>query len=221
MSAALVAKTCVRERPILFMPEMVLAVLDDRKDQTRRVVKEQPKVELFAFIGSDNKPTGDFAFVDHPRVISKHIRCPYGVPGDRLWVRENLRRTESGIWIYGADKKPVLVSKNNETAMTAWAHHKQQNYCPSMFMPRWASRITLEVTEVRVQRIQEISEEDAKAEGIAEVEGKRGVWDGGGPAMGPNPQVAFMRLWNSINESRGYGWDANPWVWVIGFRRVN
>src|ERR1017187_7745025 len=81
----------MKELPIILSPDDVKAVLAGTKTQVRRVVKPQPKVELFPFIGADNKPTHEFAFVDYPRVVSKHVRCPYGVPGDRLWVRETWR----------------------------------------------------------------------------------------------------------------------------------
>jgi hypothetical protein len=91
---------------------------------------------------------------------------------------------------------------------------------PSIHMPRWASRITLEITDIRVQRIQEISEADAIAEGIREVAGKPGVFDGGGPAIGRTARHAFLRLWDSIYAAQDLGWEVNPWVWAISFRRL-
>src|SRR4051812_23884796 len=114
---------------------MVRAILEGRKTMTRRVGDPQPKVELFPFLGQDNKPTGEFAFVDHPRVVSKHIRCPHGVPGDRLWVRETLVRPDGDPWCYKADNQPVMVDKSHETEMWVWAYHKEQDHCVSIHMP--------------------------------------------------------------------------------------
>jgi len=132
--------------------------------------------------------------------------------GDRLWVRETLRKSNIGIPTrYAADDCPVF--RDGETP-TVWPFNKSS--CPSIFMPRWASRITLEITEVRVERLQEITEEDAVAEGMT----GRLYQEATGGLMSCAYAV-FHWLWDSINAKRGYGWDTSPWVWVISFRRVD
>jgi hypothetical protein len=199
-----------REKPILFSAPMVRAILEGRKTQTRRVVKASP---IASGVGwnvwwSDKMEAQvqDAAFI--------RLHCPFGVPGDRLWVRETLQRPDGDPWLYTADRQPVMVAWEDETPMLVWAHHKEQDYCPSIHMPRWASRITLEITDVRVQRVQEISEEDARSEGCEppplETCGVPGEW----------AKVNFELLWDHINEKRGFGWAANPWVWCVGFQRV-
>jgi hypothetical protein len=194
----------VKERPILFSGPMVRAILEGRKTQTRRVVTPQPNWGMWPYRNGDlwlHALSGD------PR------KCPYGVPGDRLYVREMLRRPDGDPWLYEADMQPVMVDACDETAMLAWAHHKQQDYCTSMFMPRWASRITLELTDVRVQRVQEISEEDAVAEGIeafdfpvppnppGQVQRMYGITSYF-PQADPTAAKAYRRLWASINGKR-------------------
>ena len=130
--------------------------------------------------------------------------CPYGVPGDRLWVRETFysngmcKNTMS--CHYRATYNGLFTP---DTVPWKWT--------PSIFMPRWASRITLEITGVRVERVQDISEEDARAEGIPDEyrAGHRIYY-----------RPRFKTLWDSINAKRGFGWDSNPWVWVVEFKRV-
>ncbi len=144
------------------------------------------------------------------------------MPGDRLWVRETLR-LDGTRWKYAADGLPVWVDTSDRTAngaAIAWAHHKEGDVCVSIHMPRWASRITLEVTDVRVQRVREISEEDARSEGCP---GDRPVaetlHDYGNGYL--SARVRFCRLWDSINSKRdGCSWDANPWTFAISFKRV-
>ncbi len=166
------------EKPILFSGEMIRAVLDGRKTQTRRVVKPQP-VGLWAAPGKS--------------------RCPYGQPGGRLWVRETFypERSHRGPVSYRA-----TWPRDDDPPDGGWK--------PSIFMPRWASRITLEIVSVRVEQVQDISEDDARAEGVD---------DGTGQTRPLHPYW-FRALWDSINSKRGYGWEKNPWVWVVAFRRV-
>jgi hypothetical protein len=142
--------------------------------------------------------------------------CPHGVAGDHLWCRESLALLADHNWHYAADNAAVsLPSEDPRTpAMLSWAHHKEGSHCPSIHMPRWASRITLEITEVRVQRLQDISEEDAKAEGVDSV------------SLADTPRQAtlfyrddFAQLWNKINGEK-YPWSSNPWLWCLSFRRV-
>lgn len=203
----------MKERPILFSAPMVRALLAGTKTQTRRVMSEK---HCWHFI----EATGDLAL------------CPYGRPGDRLWVRET--------WV---PDPPI----DDSWASTAWNgcgrtvseiperfHHPRFcNYAadwlhgpirwtPSIHMPRWASRITLEVTDVRVERLQSISESDAIAEGIEiKFDGQGNPLTFGGTIDALRPHAAreaYRALWESIN---GLGsWDANPWVWVVEFRRV-
>ena len=187
----------VRERPILFKGEMVKAILAGRKTQTRRVVTPAPVKFNDALSPGDWWPRGDLMTnLAHPKAWT---RCPHGVPGDRLWVRETFAIEEQ----LGTGVQRVV-----------WRANERENYHPgfdglwkpSIFMPRAACRLMLEVTDVRVQRVQDISEADAKAEGSLLTSGSysnRG-W--------------FRELWQSINGTRGFGWDENPWVWCISFK---
>ena len=179
----------MNEKPILFNGEMVRAILGGRKTQTRRVVKDQGRVPTV--LQSDGN-----------RLLPKHVPdwftdyCPYGGHGDRLWVRETHWRAEGE----GTGGKVRFLqykatSPDDPPLGDRWR--------PSIHMPRWASRITLEVTGVRVERVQDISNEDVHAEGFA-------PWG--------DKYLSFADLWDSINANRGYGWDANPWVWVVEFK---
>jgi hypothetical protein len=205
--------TAIKERPIPFTGEMVRAILDGRKAQTRRVVNPQPFPD----------ENGD-CLVRHPdgrplawpeRAYDGVMPCPYGQPGDRLWVRET--------WAHDCSHcdDPRCGNPDHVWYAASEAHPEQfagsASWRPSSRMPRWASRITLEITEVRAQRVQEISEDDANAEGCGfgcTVKSERfGRYMSAG-------QYAFASLWDSINANRGLGWESNPWVWVIGFRKL-
>jgi hypothetical protein len=173
------------ERPIAFTGEMVRAILDGRKSQTRRVAKPQP--------GDNPRDDGYESTI--------LARCPYGRPGDLLWVKETWCGGQYGTaYFYKSD----------------WQEH---DYGPrwksQRFMPRKASRILLEVTGVRVERVRDISIEDACDEGIYQ---KNPTWEDICP---PDPREDFEELWDSINGKKpGKSWDDNPWVWVIEFKRV-
>lgn len=209
----------MKERPILFSAEMVRAILEGRKTQTRRVVKNAD------YYGC---PTGDCPHGDvgmcHASMNSADVLadCPYGVSGDRLWVRESLFYGDEG-WCYRADGSPVMVDPKHESQMVAWAHHKEADTCSSIHMPRFASRITLEVVSLRGQRVQDITEDDAKAEGVAAL--PRSFADAGSVYRG-NPQSperalatdAFRDLWDRINGKK-YPWSPKLWVWAIEFKR--
>jgi hypothetical protein len=174
------------EKPILFSAPMVRAILEGRKTMTRRVVKPQPE--------SDQDD-------GHAGLIQD---CPYGQPGDRLWVRETF--STDGCACYEPCFCPSVWYKADDLSEDK---ELQPKWCPSIFMPRWASRIILEVTGVRVERLQEITNAGALAEGIE-------------PSGVPRTYVGdFAALWDSLNAKRGYGWDTNPWVWVIGFYPPN
>ena len=184
----------MKDRPILFSGPMVRAILAGTKTQTRRVVKGLALEWLAEFTPE---------FVADPA----NSLCPYGVPGDRLWVREAYRflgvhdhvpprEVSSGpVWYEAQDDVPFHPSEFGKLR-------------PSMFMPRWASRITLEVTGVRVERLQDISEADSVAEGIPSGEVSP-------PDVG---RFAYRLLWESINGPGS--WDANPWVWAVEFKRI-
>ena len=178
----------MKVRPILFSGSMVRAILDGRKTMTRRVVKKQHIPFVANILGG---------FLDGNW---KHNPFPYGRPGDRLWVRETFSYGANGYYFRSDVKQP-------ETVKYAWK--------PSIHMPRVASRITLEVTGVRVERVQEITEDDAKAEGCDPL-----VESDGSVTCGRRKTV-FAKLWDSINSKRGFGWDKNPWVWVIEFKKIN
>jgi hypothetical protein len=140
----------------------------------------------------------------------------------RFGSRGNPKPALNHMWWYAADNQPVTVDRAFQSAMVVWAHHKEQDYCPSIFMPRWASRITLEITDVRVQRVQEISLEDCLAEGI-DVPGRERML-----TIGPinracdeaHCRAHFSQLWDSINAKRGFSWESNPWVWALTFKRL-
>lgn len=203
----------MKEHPILMSAPMVRAILSGNKTQTRRVVKPQPPAGYRQWGRCIN---GNAAFTDHPLQGEKgnviNVKGPYGDVGDRLWVRESMHMDKDGVWLYSADDDSVGCDRADESAMISWAHHKESEHCPSIHMPRWASRITLEITGVRVERLQDIGEADAKAEGVA-------AWHD--TANGTVYRPEFQMLWDRINSKRGYSWASNPWVWVVGFKKVS
>jgi hypothetical protein len=215
----------MKERPILFSGPMVRAILEGAKTQTRRVVKPQPpwwaeKVHEWAQDGAQWRgQVADAIWT---------MRCPYGQSGDQLWVREAWATI-----VQYDDLKPSEIPKGTARwPVTYYAAHPKSaswNSChrgrirPSIFMPRWASRVMLEVTGVRVERVQDISCADAEAEGCPmenyhdtreSIKDERGALIQSGRI---GPPAWFSHLWDSINAKRGFGWDINPWVWVIEF----
>jgi hypothetical protein len=188
----------MKERPILFSGPMVRALLDGTKTQTRRIVE------------FDHSPTGNPTLMDNEEPVYwawgfDHYVCPYGVPGDRLWVRETWNRTNPG----GAEG--LYYFKADGCGPHGLNFHGDELWRPSIFMPRAACRLFLEITEVRVERLQDISEKDAKAEGVLVGEPDNQY---------PSFRDAYASLWDSLNAKRGYGWDKNPWVWVVTFKRI-
>jgi len=170
----------MKERPILFNGDMIRAILDGSKTQTRRIVK--PKDGWL---------------------------CPYGLPGDRLWARE----TWAAQHLFDGHK-PREISKGSVI------HYRSTEpgpsgllWRPSIFMPRWASRIDLEIINVRLEKVKDIAEEDARDEGVKP---KKVGPDQDGRFYSMH-RHAYIDLWNSINEKRGYGWAVNPLVWVLEF----
>lgn len=203
------AATAVRERPILFSGPMVRALLDGSKTQTRRVVVPQPSAEVADVIRNGNEFVAAYPNRSAIRPSVYAARPRYGLPGDRLWVRETWSWVVGNGWryVYRADGPPRDKTYGDVIGEMVWK--------PSIRMPRRLSRIALELTDVRVERLQAITAEGAIAEGI--------------PSRGIEPPCIasaimylhdFEQLWNGINAKRGFGWDVNPWVWVLSFRRV-
>lgn len=190
----------VRERPILFSGSMIRAILDGRKSQTRRVVHRDIATAIPA-----SEPE---------RAL---YRCPYGLPGDRLWVRETWAAVSPDEFHRPYEECQFEYRADNPQAIRAggWDNDPDDpsaiRWRPSIHMPRCASRITLELTEVRIERLQAISEADAWAEGCPEGRVPDGI---------PSPVVWFYETWEALNAKRGYGWDVNPWAWCLSFRRV-
>jgi hypothetical protein len=230
----------MKERPILFSGPMVRALLDGSKTQTRRILKRQPylsrtnpphfsDVEVGdLFVCPDYFPTdntrrsviaectqrGTYHCMGVTAFAEKH--SPYGVVGDRLWVRETWSQPttlDPGPAFFRADY-PACVPHNFENVPSADAIR----WKPSIHMPRAISRITLEITGIRVERLNSISEDDAKAEGCApawlDVDG-----DLVNAMTPPTYKQGFARLWRDINGADS--WETNPWVWVVEFRRLS
>lgn len=199
-----------KERPILFSGDMVRAILDGRKTMTRRVVKiaQHPQAERVQHFEGLR---WDWLRYDGLRLST--FKCPFGKTGDRLWVRETFRLSDPNDC---ACYEPCRC-RSGQPMYRADGHYHDMEYKwkPSIYMPRWSSRITLEVTGVRVERLQDISEEDAQAEG-APLE--LGVLERTILGAKARYRSGFVRLWESINGPGS--WDANPWVWVIEFERV-
>ena len=205
-----------KARPIIFSGDMIRALIDGRKTQTRRVIKGVPNNRIQ---GVDHWCNEKWRVFANGPVI---LKCPYGQAGDLIWDRE----TWSGDYAY-ADQKPtdrvsvmtpdgpyyhdsVWYWADGEPEFEDWERPR-----PSIHMPRWASRLTLRITDVRVERVQDMSEGDAVEEGARRgfptddyslYLSEAGTYYGG-----------FSGLWDSINAKRGHDWDSNPWVWVIEF----
>jgi len=231
----------VTERPILFSAPMVRAYRRevDPKMQTRRTsglkkINAEPDAWEYCYAGGVDSAWHTFTkmHVSGTDDVLK-IRCPYGVAGDRLWTREGMIRPDGDPWLYTADNEPVMVDPADETGMIVWAHHKQQDYCPSMFMPRWASRDTLEVISARPERLHDITEADAKSEGVEILEmsqsdiddiqisdsspDEKKFWKAMGPGSSSH-RWEYEMLWGEINGPGS--WAKNPWVWRVEFRRL-
>lgn len=197
----------MKYRPIIFSGESVRAILEGHKTQTRRVLKPQPFDPSYV--------SGVFAdgSVGYVSAGGRSVLCPYGKPGDRLWVRESF------VPNYFDDGKPAYRS---DWTRTASEYIKPPKWQSPLFMPREYSRLTLEIVTIRVGHVQEITERDAIAEGVKVI-----------TVNIPDPEKGFNRgdplesysdvyalLWDSLNAKRGYSWASNPWVWVVEFKRV-
>jgi hypothetical protein len=192
----------VKERPILFSAPMVRAILEGRKTQTRRVVKDVPEwCRDWGYTTFTPKGSISARGPVEDNVGEKFFRLKYGAPGDRLWVRETWSHTGVGVWSIGAAR----LAGRCGVVYAADIDGKSEGWWPSIHMPREFSRITLEITGVRVLRLQDISYADAQAEGWP-------PWDAF------DPITWYSVLWRDINGAES--WSANPWVWVVEFKRV-
>jgi hypothetical protein len=227
----------MKERPILFSAPMVRAILDGSKTQTRRVVKHEIRgpnylghFNWYDKNGWQGAHGGDTPFGK----TSAALLCPYGQPGDRLWVRETWNHENypygpadpDCCFFYRVDYFDDPLGPDLELSEDGI----RRKWIPSIHMPRYASRIDLEITGVRVERLQDISEADALAEGIERPEDISDatleaidVWTEGSERDAFNvlnqPVRQYRRLWESINGPGS--WDVNPWVWVVEFRRIS
>lgn len=218
----------MKERPILYSAPMVVAILDGRKSQTRRVIKPEPHCDLSI--------AGEYGLVMNGEVVSPETwrcwnKCPYGIVGDRLWVRESWRVT-----LKFDDISPNQLPEGIGVEYPATSHINilEGRKRPSIHMPRSLSRILTEITDIRVQRLQDITPEEAKAEGlkgiskdgktvkfgIPDLDGYPGTDNHGWPwkEWEFDPVMAYKRLWEKI-DGKG-SWDKNPWLWVVEFKRV-
>jgi hypothetical protein len=205
----------MKTRPILMNAEMVRATLEGRKTQTRRIIKGPEWFEghsigykVYRDWEKDKGADGSYSRCICARDGGEQRRCPYGEPYDQLWVRETwglVRSEDKNLKVrYAADGKLGPVVYGKKVPPNLFKNWTERN-SPSIHMPRWASRLTLEITEVSVERLQDITNQDAKAEGA--------------PVTGYDDDTVlnhFHDLWESIHGSGS--WDQNPWIWVIGFK---
>jgi hypothetical protein len=203
----------MKERPILFSTPMVQAILDGRKTMTRRIIKSNHESGLFQVNTAQYEP--DFPGYYHNRSVNsidwdesfyKTIICPYGSIGDILWVRE----TWQWDWVGVLRKNKVYFYKATTTNEFLASGEKWR---PSIFMPKEACRLRLQITDIGVERVQDISEEDAKAEGALKmhIDDLGQTWE--------THKRGFESLWQKINGPES--WEANPWAWVISFETIH
>lgn len=189
----------MKEHPILMNSDMVRAILRGQKTQTRRPVMPQPvwhpnaRPPLWVWTACGREIT----WVDDFFPLLMWQYCPLGEPGDRLWVRETFaRHPPSNEIAYRADGEEFPYGDG-----FSW----QPKWTPAIHMPRALSRITLEITKVTVEQLRAIRNDEAILEGV----------------LGEDiPRMLFIKMWDAIYEKRGLGWDANPWVWVVSFKRI-
>lgn len=221
----------MKAKPILFSTPMVQALLAGRKTQTRRVIKPQPEINKNEyFLWKTNKFF--YGSLDGTPNLNMIEKCPYGKVGDLLYVRETIVHG-------GYEGAPIAYAADGKRAPFIWPSHWKRHCRPSIHMHRWASRLTLEITDIRVERLKDISEEDAGAEGVeffktgdsygddityhfkdylckgihADNDGEPIVYNNTFP---DDAISSFKSLWSSINGKDS--WEANPWVWVVEFK---
>ncbi|STV26454.1 morphogenetic protein [Klebsiella pneumoniae] len=213
---------------MIFNGEMVRALLDGRKTQTRRIVKGTDSAVKFCKEWNIN---GEEVFVvlgekDHTGMnpVLGAISCPFGAVGNRIWVREafrvHSRATDVATLVYKASERNSWTEQTHRVPVAVCNKPATpEKWTPSLHMPRWASRILLEITDVRVERLNAINEHDAQAEGVAKLRG--GFWKHYQPGWTQHQLSArgsFVTLWKSIYGDES--WNSNPWVWVIKFKRI-
>lgn len=222
----------VKERPILFSGRLVRGILENRKTKTRRVVRPQPVAVV-------HKPAPPAALIDAAiRSMIDLKECPFGEPGDRLWVRETWARVE-GETYYRADFEKTCPRTTNKAVNVCCCGicgepGDHSAWRPSLHMKRDLCRLMLEVVTVSLEHLQDISEEDAIAEGVqipVDVEGcppgkGKPMFDVLSPYKGPMRadhafRWEFAKLWDTLDLKPSEKWSGNPWVWVVGFRRVS
>ena len=204
-------------RPILFSAPMVRAILDGRKTQTRRAIRPQPNGKLLGVLDRDRGPRYWFAAGPADR-SSVEVYCPYGKPGDLLWVRETWQHSNHPLGPYDRDctvfyRADYLDDPHGPDGEKS-PEGKYRQWRPSIHMPRLACRITLRVTDVRVERLADISEDDVVAEGWPHTDTN----GAGVPLRDAYPIGWYANLWEDINGKGS--WERNPWVWVVSFERV-
>ena len=212
----------MKERPILFSSEMVRAILEGKKSQTRRVVKDKHYTQWQIDNGIPHNGQDSIVmdvngetiiplsylkviYDEHADRVGGRIFCPYGSEGDRLWVRE--------VWLKQAGE---ITYRTDLGELVAKSALYKGSWKSPRFMPRWASRITLEITNIRVERLQEITGRDAIAEGML----PEGTMLTDLIHSADDPIEQFAQLWDSLNAKRGYSWESNCWVWCISFRKM-
>lgn len=201
----------MKARPLPFSGPMIVALLEGRKTMTRRIMKPQPSLNWIPYSSGDVHKIIE-GELDLDKIIGWGVsnydgdeayKCPYGKPGDLLWCKETIDATYGCDAFYRADEKRLVDSHSR--GWDLWHKDKRKLPCKvisSRYMPKWASRITLEITDITIERLQDISEEDAVAEGIR--------------CSQDSAKTAFRNLWESINGKSS--WDSNLYVWTISFK---
>lgn len=216
----------VKSRGIIFKGEMVRAILEGRKSQTRLAVKPQPnqdQIDDWLFNHGKIKRTG-LEILNS--LFEDSIECPYGQPGDQLWVRETWALTGGFADVIASELDGDTMSDENIKYRADQDSYDDvvQSWRPSVHMQKWASRINLEITNVRIECLQDISDDDARSEGISKfecigldqrIEGPQDRTQRTHPHV-----VAFASFWDSSNFYRGHGWIKNPHVWVVEFKKI-
>lgn len=186
--------------PIIFSAQSVQAILDNRKTQTRRVIRGTGLSVIDRWVESR---LSNAWYGYHGQTLCAYFKCPYGYPGDRLWVKET--------WIELIDQEAghnlIAYKADGDNIKVGYDINSIKWHSPR-FMPKWASRITLEITGIRAERLRDITIEDATAEGF--YCGNQSYAD----------VYPFIEAWDSLNARHGYPWIDNPWVWVIEFKRL-
>lgn len=241
----------MKTRPIIFNSDMIRAILENRKSATRRVIKHAGNLihidKLLCDWSLSEKPhqwdgqeniwrwgnrkrpeIGDWIWKLQDAVddtVTLPIKCPYGKIGDRLWCKETwtkfLENHRPPDYAYKADMKNGVSERCRQDFINAGYPYQWKS---SIFMSRIASRITLEITDIRVERVQNISQDDIMAEELwsasAEFREKACIWRDSAEVLKEVREECFADLWDSINAKRGYSWESNPWTWVIIFKRI-